>query len=639
MAAVLTVRARAASAPVLRSIRGVREVAKPSPAGRRQPRGLASCTLAALAASAPVVRGVRCRRFCSTRRATATGEEQMLDSLQRAARRSEQSWLKRLSPDPEAESQAPNKEPRQVKSGHYVEVLPSPLPDPELVIYSPEVAKMLDIPPEEIATDAFKAFFAGDQSRVPNLKSWCTPYALAIMGQRMVSNCPFGNGNGYGDGRAISVGELETSAGRFELQLKGAGRTPFCRGGDGRAVLRSSVREFLASEAMHFLGVETTRALCLVVSSETTRRPWYDDSRGGSMFGGSKEPNTMILEPCAISTRVAPSFLRVGHVDLFARRAAAEVGENPRGELEQIVEHCLFREYPEIYPQDAPLNVRATAMLEEFPERLGAVVAGWLRVGFCQGNFNSDNCLAGGRTMDYGPFGWMDRYSPLFAKWTGSGEHYGFLNQPQAAIANFHTLLTSVAVLFGDENKEDAVRLLQKGAETIKLAAQEVFREKQGFAAPSSVANELWKELEPLMRKSDIDYTIFWRQLANVIEHSDTVAETGLDHIKQAFYQDPPTEVAEEWTAWLQKWAEAVLAESDAKEVAARLRKVNPKYVPREWMLAEAYTQASKGDYSLVHELLELFRHPYDEQPAFEALYYSKGPAELVNRGGVAYMT
>lgn len=153
------------------------------------------------------------------------------------ARQTDQSWLQQLSPDPETEIHAPNKSPRQVTSGHYVEVLPSPLPDPELVVYSAEVAEMLEISPEEIETDAFKAFFSGDQTQVPELKSWCTPYALAIMGQRMVSNCPFGNGNGYGDGRAISVGELMTHGQRYELQLKGAGRTPFCRGRTGRTPL------------------------------------------------------------------------------------------------------------------------------------------------------------------------------------------------------------------------------------------------------------------------------------------------------------------------------------------------------------------------------------------------------------------
>jgi len=438
--------------------------------------------------------------------------------------------------------------------------------------------------------------------------------------------------------------ELVVHGQRWELQLKGAGRTPFCRGGDGRAVLRSSIREFLASEAMHHLGVDTTRALCLVVSdSETVRRPWYasDNNSLGGLFS-SREPNTMITEPCAITTRVSPSFVRVGHVDLFARRAAASPEGPAMVELEKIVEHALFREYPEISQMDTPLADRAVAMLEAFADRLAAMVAGWLRVGFCQGNFNSDNCLVGGRTMDYGPFGWIDRYDPLFAKWTGSGEHYGFLNQPQAAMANYHTLVTSVAVLFGDKAQEQAVRLIEQGAEKIRSATQDVFRRKMGFESGSTVATELWKELEPLMRKSSIDYTIFWRQLAVIVESSDWQAE-GVPALNLAFYEAPAPELLEEWKEWLQKWADAVVAEepgsSGSAEVAQRLRAVNPKYVPREWMLVEAYTLASRGDYSLVKELHELFRRPYDEQPEFEARYYSRGSEEIVGRGGVAYMT
>ena len=170
------------------------------------------------------------RRFRRHQMRSSTTSAPALPSIQKVASQTEQTWLERLTPDPETEQHVPNHSPREVRSGHYVEVLPTPLASPELVIYSPEVAEMLEIPSEEIESEAFKAFFSGDQSQVSNLKSWCTPYALAIMGQRMVSNCPFGNGNGYGDGRAISVGELQTAAGRYELQLKGAGRTPFCRG-------------------------------------------------------------------------------------------------------------------------------------------------------------------------------------------------------------------------------------------------------------------------------------------------------------------------------------------------------------------------------------------------------------------------
>ena len=255
------------------------------------------------------------------------------------------------------------------------------------------------------------------------------------MGTQMTQNCPFGNGNGYGDGRAISVGEVVVEGARWEMQLKGAGPTPFCRGADGRAVLRSSVREFLASEAMDALGVPTTRALSLVVSgTDTVQRPWYADSPPGGqaepqlpgpddprlarfppeqrlmlieqlrleLKERAKSPNIMIDEQCAITCRVSPSFLRVGHLDLFGRRAAAPgATEAQREELALLVQHVLDREYPELLPT-APLQERAVALMGAVADRLAHMVAEWLRVGFCQGNFNADNCLVGGRTMDYG---------------------------------------------------------------------------------------------------------------------------------------------------------------------------------------------------------------------------------------------
>ena len=197
--------------------------------------------------------------------------------------RASPSWLRQLSEDPEAGQHAPNRSSREVRAGHYVRLRPKPLPDPRLVAHSPAVARALGLSGEAAASAAFAAFFSGDQDRAAPLEAWATPYALSIMGRRYTSNCPFGTGNGYGDGRALSVAEVETAAGeRWELQLKGGGATPFCRGGDGRAVLRSSVREFLASEAMHALRVPTTRALALVVSgSETAKRPWYSGRGAG----------------------------------------------------------------------------------------------------------------------------------------------------------------------------------------------------------------------------------------------------------------------------------------------------------------------------------------------------------------------
>jgi uncharacterized protein YdiU (UPF0061 family) len=301
----------------------------------------------------------------------------------------------------------------------------------------------------------------------------------------------YNTGDGYGDGRAISIGELFG----LELQLKGAGKTPFHRGADGRAVLRSSIREFLASEAMHYLGVETTRALSLVVSEKDTimrpctfipqslythaalpvlltffvkiagysddvklELPSMDDPRLAKyplqqrkqilqqLRTQKADPNVMQAERAAITCRVASSFVRIGHFDLFARRAERasmatadttesrwNTGTNEWKELEQMVWHACFREYREEaydpFFDDGDIESAATVFLNKAAEKIATMVANWVRVGFAQGNFNADNCLVGGKTMDYGPFGWMEEYIPSFAKWTGSGAHFGFMNQ------------------------------------------------------------------------------------------------------------------------------------------------------------------------------------------------------------------
>lgn len=650
-----------------------------------------------------------------------------LDALVRCA---DQSWLQQLTPDPETDKYAPNKSSRQVRSGHYIRVLPTPLPKPKLVTYSRPMAEELHLTEEECLSDTFLAFFSGNQDRVKGLDSWCTPYALAIMGQPMYNNCPFGNGNGYGDGRAISVGEVMIPgsdgrpAKRWEMQLKGSGTTPFCRGADGRAVLRSSIREFIASEAMHNLGVDTTRALSLIVSGlETVSRPWYSGRTDGQ---GVWDPDTRIQEPCAITTRVATSFLRVGHIDLHARRARATGGDEQRKMHHQMVEHALFREYPDVAPGES-LPVRARAMLEAAAERFGRLIAGWWRVGFCQGNFNADNCLVGGRTMDYGPFGWIEKYDPSFAKWVGSGDHFAFMSQASAAVANYGTLVDAVQPAFGVSGSAAIAQDVKRcGSARILALAADIWRLKLGFGGAedgpeAAAAASLWKDLEPLMRKSSIDYTIFWRQLAVVVEvflaegpDQDIADECLMKPLHVAFYTAPNEELVKSWAGWLRRWLSclrgvhvgarvrvhgikakpelngqfgsvvlwnapkerwgvrlpdgaevafkpsnleaftpadlATPSQGDAAEpvamddegvvaVPARLRAVNPKYVPREWMLVEAYEKAGKGDYSVIHELNTLFLAPYSEQLDFESKYFCRAPAAALIKGGCAKMS
>eukprot|EP00232_Nephroselmis_pyriformis_P002238 CAMPEP_0182914776 /NCGR_PEP_ID=MMETSP0034_2-20130328/38745_1 /TAXON_ID=156128 /ORGANISM="Nephroselmis pyriformis, Strain CCMP717" /LENGTH=671 /DNA_ID=CAMNT_0025051563 /DNA_START=60 /DNA_END=2075 /DNA_ORIENTATION=+ len=580
-----------------------------------------------------------------------------LGDLEQLAKASDPTWTTQLNPDPETERHAPNKRQRQVQSGHFVLVRPDPLPRPELVIHSKAMAESLGIAEDVTATEQFKKFFSGDIDALPGFSSWATPYALAIMGQPMTSNCPFNNGNGYGDGRAISIGEVVVGGQRWELQLKGGGTTPFCRGGDGRAVLRSSVREFLASEAMFALGVDTTRALSLVASGtggETVNRPWYkeikfDDPRlaqiapeyRAQVLGQPRNPDTMIEERCAITTRVAPSFLRVGHVDLFSRRArrAPQDAEAMR-ELELIVEHALFREYPEAGSPGDPLAVRALAMLDQFGERIAAMTAGWIRVGFCQGNFNSDNCLVGGRTMDYGPFGFMDKYDPGFAKWTGSGDHYAFINQPGASLANFATFAEAVAPVLGPGGEAEAEAAVERAGAAMKAAVDAVWAEKMGLTSKAQ-GLDLWADLGPLMESSSVEWTVFWRQLAACAEVPPSASDADLlAPLEAAFYGPLSPAKSSEWAAWAKRWRAAVDAEEGGGAAAAvRMRLCNPKYIPSEWRLVEAYAAANTGDYSVVHELNRAFTAPYDEHPELEEKWYRRAPDAALATGGTTFFS
>ena len=322
---------------------------------------------------------------------------------------------------PGSEARKPNREPREV-FGQWVEIDPTPLPEPFVVSIAPTMAAEIDLDPQCASDPLFARVFSGDVGALPSsatLEPWVTPYAVSVFGQAIPSPDPFGGGNAYGDGRACSLGEfvVQRSGARWELQLKGSGTTPFSRGGDGRAVLRSSVREYLVSEAMHAMGVPTTRALSLVASAtQYTQRMWYrptDTSRH------DHPPDHLVTERCAITCRAAPSFIRVGHLELWARRAGRGV-DGAAAELRALVDHALSREFTSI-SAELPLKERLFAMVREFAQRQATLSVGWLRVGYVQGNMNSDNCLLSGRTMDYGPFGFLERYEPLWSPFT-SGE-------------------------------------------------------------------------------------------------------------------------------------------------------------------------------------------------------------------------
>ncbi len=554
-------------------------------------------------------------------------DARLLTDFESFAQRADYSLVNNLTEDPEATEDGVDHSPRQVFSGHFVPVKPTPIPDPEYVSHSRSFFEELGLGEELVHQDSFQKVFSGDLSAALSPMrglGWATGYALSIYGTEYTAQCPFQTGNGYGDGRAISVFEGEFRGKRWEMQLKGGGRTPYCRGADGRAVLRSSVREFLAQEFMHALGIPTSRSLTLYVSkSETVQRPWY--SEGSRSFN----PDIVTTNPVAISTRVAPSFLRVGQLELFSRRVRNKAHAGALEELQMIVKHLIEREYKEEIDQGQSLEKQVLDLTKLFRGRLTRLVANWIRVGYCQGNFNSDNCAAGGFTLDYGPFGFCEVFDPEFQPWTGGGRHFAFFNQPTAALINFEMFCSALHLLLKDSKEIEEFEKIRQGfSDVMQRELQDVWASKLGLDV---LIPETFNTLMQLMMSTKVDFTIFFRELSKVPK--------SLTELQGSFYQKLTPELESEWQSWLNRWQEQVLAanKSDWEAASAKMKRVNPKYTWREWLVVPVYRQAENGDYTLVREYQEVLMHPYDEQSGeVEAKYYRLKPQEYFNAGGIS---
>ena len=600
------------------------------------------------------------------------------------------SYIRQLNPDSETKANYPNKETRPVKSGHYVESVATPIPDPYMIHYSDSLARQLRIPTHVMESNDMLKYLTGHNQIVASLtsdgakqvydvKQWVTSYALSIYGQKMISNCPYKNNSGYGDGRLHSVGEFVVNDQRWELQLKGSGKTPFSRSADGRAVLRSSIREYLASEAMHALGVPTTRALSLIVSmTEKVERSWYklnikpeqsDDTSESESVDKSQSQcqlnstcglkdktcgtgkcnleqkcnisqtcgynETQEMNPVAIVCRACSSFIRVGQIELFGIRASETSRKDidlRLQELKLIFEHMVFREYPQFL--DLPMADAVVAVCDEFAIKISSMVSHWMRVGYVQSNFNSDNCLVSGKTMDYGPFGFLEKYDPDKNFWTGSGQHFGFMNQLNAAKKNYISFVNSLKPLLGQKNHQDK---LNECIDRFDTVSQQIMNNM--WARKLGLTGLNWKiEVEPffkkllnLMRFTDFDYTIFWRELSNC-----PLLMGGIDKIfacmSRAFYSH---RISDDWKTMIQEYVsllnkEQPLCKSSFATISKRMKLENPKYVPRELMLVRAYTEAQNGSFGFLLELQELFKEPYDEHLVVENMYYKLTPLAIV---------
>lgn len=563
-----------------------------------------------------------------------------IETLSHLANLVNYSLMNTLNADPDSAKDGNEHETRQVFSGHYVRVKPIPIKDPIYISHSKDLFEELGFLDSLATSSDFVSMFSGNMSNVPEpiqKFGWATGYALSIYGREYYDQCPFQTGNAYGDGRAISVFEGVIKGKRWEMQLKGAGQTPYCRGADGRAVLRSSVREFLAQEHMNALGVPTSRSLSLYTSKiDKVQRPWFSE---GSY---SKKPDRMISEDIAISTRVASSFLRVGQVELFSRRARKGEHAKAMEELKQIVLHLIDREYSDVIDTSLKLEEKVLLVAKQFQTRLISLIVNWIRVGYCQGNFNSDNCAAGGFTLDYGPFGFCDDFDPYYQPWTNGGEHFSFFNQTVAAEKNFNVFCTALKPLVSlDKNYLNELEKIKKSfSNLINSKMQKMWANKLGL---NTFNVELFNELEILMVQTSVDYTIFFRELSEL--------PLDIEPLKKSFYKDitSDSEMYKRWCLWFKKWQVLNCTNTSStkdsflkscEELSAKMKLINPKYTLREWFLVPAYKKASEGDYSLLRELQEVMTDPYKNQSKeVEEKYYRLKPAHLFNLAGVSHVS
>jgi serine/tyrosine/threonine adenylyltransferase len=472
---------------------------------------------------------------------------------------------------------------RQVQGAAFSWVEPTPVAAPRVVAVSGEVAAMLGIDP---ARPDFAEIFAGNAT-IPGM----TGYAMAYGGHQ------FGQWAGQlGDGRAIGLGEVLTAHdGRQELQLKGAGRTPYSRGADGRAVLRSSIREFLCSEAMHHLGVPTTRALSIVATGDVVVRD--------VMYDGNPAP-----EPGAIVCRVAPSFLRFGSYELPASRGDTAL-------LRQLVDFTIRTHFPAIAA--LPEGDRYAAFFHEVSTRTARLMAEWMRVGFVHGVMNTDNMSILGLTIDYGPYGWTDDFNLDWTPNTTDRRHrrYRFGHQPQIGYWNLQALAQALSPLFDDAAPLHAG--LNAYVQAFEATDAAYGAAKLGLLHARDGDDELIAELRGVLVAGGMDMTIFYRDLALLDLDSPHAGVLGA-----AFYTDEQrVGVSEALDAWLKRYAQRVREDEAAEsERLALMHASNPRYVLRNYLAQQAIDKAEQGDNSGVEELLETLRHPYDEQPGRDHL-------------------
>lgn len=493
---------------------------------------------------------------------------------------------------------------RQVRNACFSFVTPKKPSNPSLVHFSKEMAEAIGLK-ESPNSQEFLNVFSGS-GILPNTN----PYAMCYGGHQ------FGHWAGQlGDGRAINLAEVEHDGLHWALQLKGAGETPYSRSADGLAVLRSSIREYLCSEAMFHLGVPTTRALSLMLSGDQVLRDVMYD--GNSAY-----------EKGAIVCRVAPSFIRFGNFEILA-------AQEDKGTLKALVDFTINNHYSHL---GKPSKGTYLKFFKEVAVRSMEMVIHWQRVGFVHGVMNTDNMSILGLTIDYGPYGWLEDYD---LGWTPNttdrtNKRYRYGTQPEIVLWNLLQLANALYPLI--EEAALLQEILKEYQEEVAVAYLRMMKSKLGLVQNNKNDGALVEELEDILQLSETDMTIFFRQLGHF--KAKDVSD-GLNIVQDAFYkpEEIQNEIEAKWKSWFSKYSQRLQIESITDiERAELMNAVNPKYVLRNYMAQLAIDAAEEGDYTLLDELFQLLKEPYGEQPNYEK-WFVKRPDWARNKVGCSMLS
>jgi len=491
---------------------------------------------------------------------------------------------------------------RQVENAAYSFVNPKQTKNPKVLHVSQEMANQLGISEKETQSELFKNVFTGNQV-YPNTK----PYAMCYAGHQ------FGNWAGQlGDGRAINLFEVEHQQKNWKVQLKGAGETPYSRTADGLAVLRSSIREYLCSEAMFHLGIPTTRALSLSVSG--------DDVLRDVLYDGNPA-----YEKGAIVSRIAPSFLRFGSFEIFAAR-------NDHKNLKVLADYTINHHFSYL---GKPSKETYINFFKEVVARTLDLIIHWQRVGFVHGVMNTDNMSILGLTIDYGPYGWLEDFDYSWTPNTTDRQNrrYRYGNQPNIGLCNLYQLANALYPLI--EEVAPLETILNQYKIDFETKSLQMMKSKLGLFMNDKEDVKLIQDLEDCLQLTETDMTIFFRNLSNF------EGTNFFEILENAFYitEEVSKDIKEKWEKWFQNYDDRLQKESlNQLQRKEKMDAVNPKYVLRNYMAQLAIDAADNGDYSLINELFQLLKKPYSEQPKYEK-WFAKRPEWAKNKVGCSMLS